>query len=88
MVLACICAGGADVMLPGVNTQALVAFEKGMLVAVLSPGNPCPVAVGSACMSSADAASRAAIGQKGKLVEVMQVSRGYLYCKVPAWQVV
>lgn len=70
--------GGADVMLPGVNVSpgALPTFEKGALVAVCSPGNPMPMAVGSVTMSSADAATRAAAGQKGKLVEVLQV-RGW-----------
>ncbi|KAJ9522745.1 hypothetical protein QJQ45_019848 [Haematococcus lacustris] len=62
--------GGADLMLPGVliPPSGLPAFEREQLVSVSVPGNPCPLAVGQAVMSSQDALSRKA----GKLVEVVQ----------------
>ncbi|KAL6756369.1 putative Ligatin [Haematococcus lacustris] len=62
--------GGADLMLPGVLIPAsgLPAFEREQLVSVCVPGNPCPLAVGQAVMSSQEALSRKA----GKLVEVLQ----------------
>eukprot|EP00198_Chlamydomonas_reinhardtii_P001918 XP_001691254.1 predicted protein [Chlamydomonas reinhardtii] len=71
--------GGADLMLPGVAMPAegLPAFQVGQwLLAVCSPGNPAPVAVGAAVMDSSDAAARirgqVPGGCRGKLVEVMQ----------------
>lgn len=64
--------GGADVMLPGVNIPAtgLPPFNKGDLVAVCVPGNPAPIAVGYAGLSSTDAA--AASHGKGRFIEVVQ----------------
>ncbi|PNW83028.1 hypothetical protein CHLRE_06g303650v5 [Chlamydomonas reinhardtii] len=70
--------GGADLMLPGVAMPAegLPAFQRDQLLAVCSPGNPAPVAVGAAVMDSSDAAARirgqVPGGCRGKLVEVMQ----------------
>lgn len=48
------------------------AFNRGALVSVCVPGNPCPCAVGTATMSSMEAASR----KGGKLIEVIQVRGG------------
>ncbi|KAG2432033.1 hypothetical protein HYH02_013103 [Chlamydomonas schloesseri] len=70
--------GGADLMLPGVALppEGLPAFQRDQLLALCSPGNPAPVAVGAAVMDSGDAAARirgqAPGGCRGKLVEVMQ----------------
>jgi translation initiation factor 2D len=64
---------GADLMLPGVDvTSGLPSFSKGDLLAVCVRGNPAPLAVGTAGMSSAEATAKAAQGLKGKLVEVLQ----------------
>lgn len=39
-------AGGADLMLPGVDTElGIPLLKKGDICAVLSPGNPAPLAV-------------------------------------------
>jgi len=58
---------GADVMLPGIDASDLPLFEKGDLVAVISPGNDAPVAVGRALLASRDAGR----GGGGKAVEVV-----------------
>lgn len=64
---------GADVMLPGVDTTRLPDFQKGDLVAVFVPGNPAPIAVGTAALGAGDAAAAAAAGGgRGKAVEVLQ----------------
>jgi len=74
---------GADLMLPGVDvSQGLPAFQKGDLLAVCVKGNPAPLAVGTAGMSSADAVTKAAAGLKGKLVEVLQVVGDFLWSEV------
>lgn len=59
-------------MLPGVGIpdEGLPEFSKGHLVSVCVRGNPCPIAVGFAAMSSVQASS--AVTAKGKLVEVVQ----------------
>lgn len=65
--------GGADLMLPGVDDSALPTFAKDDLVSVCVPGNPMPIAVGVALISSEEAKKRAQGSQvKGKLVEVIQ----------------
>lgn len=62
--------GGADLMLPGVDlSQGLPQFAKEDLVSISVHGNPCPIAIGSALISSDDAPKR----KGGKLIEVMQV---------------
>ncbi|GAX73699.1 hypothetical protein CEUSTIGMA_g1151.t1 [Chlamydomonas eustigma] len=68
---------GADLMLPGVDISCLPEFSKGDLVSICVHGNPLPLAVGTAGMSSADARSKAVPGVKGKLVAVLQ---GYGDC--------
>lgn len=63
--------GGADLMLPGVDVAPEDSvYDKDALVAVCVHGNPAPLAVGYAAMSSAEARQRAAAGAKGKLVAV------------------
>lgn len=59
-------------MLPGVDTSCLPEFDKGTLLAVCVPGNPCPIAVGSALMHRTAATQQAAGQGKGKLLEIMQ----------------
>ncbi|KXZ46941.1 hypothetical protein GPECTOR_39g435 [Gonium pectorale] len=67
-------------LLPQVPARAagcgLPPFEKEQLVAVCSPGNPAPLAVGRAVLSSAGATERitcsGAAGPRGKMVEVLQ----------------
>ncbi|KAG2496973.1 hypothetical protein HYH03_004979 [Edaphochlamys debaryana] len=77
--------GGADLMLPGVAVPpgGLPPFPKDGLVAVCSPGNPMPLALGTAALSSTDAVARLAAagrgGGKGKLVEVLQFYGDYLW---------
>jgi predicted RNA-binding protein (TIGR00451 family) len=66
---------GADVMLPGVNTEGLPPFRKGDLVAVVVPGNPAPIAVGVATLSAEDARAAGRAAGKGKAVEVLQVGQ-------------
>ena len=77
---------GADLMLPGAdvspscfdsggsggNDEGFSTFEKEELVAVCVRGNPAPLAVGVAGLSSAQAVERASQGLKGKLVDVLQ----------------
>lgn len=64
-------------MLPGVDVTtpgALPSFERGDLLSVSVPGNPAPLAVGFATMSSVQAAERVTGGAgQGKLIEVAQV---------------
>jgi translation initiation factor 2D len=72
---------GADVMLPGVDTEALPPFGKGALVAVVVPGNPAPIAVGLATLSAEDACTAGRGAGKGKLVEVLQAYGDYLYAQ-------
>ncbi|GLC72504.1 hypothetical protein PLESTF_001258200 [Pleodorina starrii] len=80
--------GGADLMLPGVllPSGGLAPFERDQLVAVCSPGNAAPVAVGSATMAATDAVARirgcGAAGPKGKLVELVQHYGDYLWSDV------
>jgi translation initiation factor 2D len=74
---------GADVMLPGVDVEALPPFPKGVLVSVGVPGNPAPIAVGLAAMSSGDAQDAGRGGGKGKAVEVLQAYGDYLYAEAP-----
>ncbi|GIM15473.1 hypothetical protein Vretimale_18249 [Volvox reticuliferus] len=82
--------GGADLMLPGVllPSGGLPYFEKEQLVAVCSPGNVAPVAVGTATMAATDAAARirgsGAAGPKGKLVELLQYYGDHLWSDVGA----
>lgn len=80
--------GGADVMLPGVNTSCLPDFQKGDLLAVCVPGNPAPIAIGAAAMHSMAAVQQAAGQGKGKLIEIMQhygdtLWQGLGRCAVP-----
>jgi translation initiation factor 2D len=70
---------GADVMLPGVNVAALPPFAKGALVSVVVPGNPAPIAVGFAALSSEDMAAAFAASGKGKAVEVLQAYGDHLW---------
>ncbi|GLI62284.1 hypothetical protein VaNZ11_004846 [Volvox africanus] len=82
--------GGADLMLPGVLLPpgGLPYFEKEQLVAICSPGNVAPVAVGTATMAATDAVVRilgsGATGPKGKLVELLQYYGDYLWSEVGA----
>jgi translation initiation factor 2D len=57
-------------MLPGVDLPSLPDFSHGQLLSVVVPGNPAPIAVGVAVMSSITAQGQAQ--GKGKLVEVLQ----------------
>ena len=67
--------GGADLMLPGVQIQTLPSFPKDALVSIVVPGNPCPVGVGLALMSSSAAVERAEESAgRGKVVEMLQVN--------------
>ncbi|KAK3238247.1 hypothetical protein CYMTET_51727 [Cymbomonas tetramitiformis] len=67
--------GGADLMLPGVKPPAggfppvgsPGGFAKGVIHSVMVPGNPAPIAVGSAAMSSTAAAS----ANKGRLMTLL-----------------
>ncbi|EFJ51539.1 hypothetical protein VOLCADRAFT_56991 [Volvox carteri f. nagariensis] len=80
--------GGADLMLPGVLLPAdgLPPFERDQLVAVCSPGNAAPVAVGSTTMGAVDATARirgaGTAGPKGKLVELLQYYGDHLWSDV------
>lgn len=59
-------------MLPGVDVTSLPHFHQGQLLAICVPGNPAPIAVGTALMSSSTAAAQATGQGKGKLVELLQ----------------
>ena len=74
---------GADLMLPGVDIPSLGAFQEGGIVAICSPGNPAPVGVGVAVMSSADAAERSQGSQgRGRLVELLQHYGDFLWSEM------
>jgi len=62
---------GADLMAPGVAVPAggLPRFATGAAIAILSPGNPAPIGVGFAALSSEEAMAR---GGRGRLVELIQ----------------
>eukprot|EP00879_Flechtneria_rotunda_P024401 GHRR01025864.1.p1 GENE.GHRR01025864.1~~GHRR01025864.1.p1 ORF type:complete len:249 (+),score=97.86 GHRR01025864.1:204-950(+) len=62
---------GADLMLPGVNINSLPDFQQGQLVSICVPGNPAPIAVGSATVDSSTALKLAAGQGKGKIVEML-----------------
>lgn len=66
-------------MLPGVDTERLPAFQRGTLVSVVVPGNPAPIAVGLALLSSDDMAAAGAGRGKGKAVEVLQAYGDFLW---------
>eukprot|EP00873_Tetraselmis_striata_P016277 jgi/Tetstr1/436541/TSEL_002696.t1 len=69
--------GGADLMLPGVDAAAGVPpVERGAMVAILSPGNPAPLAVGEAAMAASDVA---AAGGKGRFLRAMHHYRDCLW---------
>ncbi|KAK9069947.1 hypothetical protein SSX86_010345 [Deinandra increscens subsp. villosa] len=61
--------GGADLMFPGINIMAegLPEFAAGEPWAVVVPGNPAPIAVGSTCMSSSEAIKA---GLRGKALKI------------------
>lgn len=63
---------GADLMLPGCRSgpQALPEFSCGDVLSVSVPGNPAPLAVGVAQMSTAEAR---ASGGRGRLLAVTHV---------------
>ena len=67
--------GGADLMLPGVSADpgGLPPFEEGALVSVLAPGNPAPLAVCSAALSSSEIVARTAAASKGRALSLIQV---------------
>ncbi|KAK1436649.1 hypothetical protein QVD17_02431 [Tagetes erecta] len=61
--------GGADLMFPGINISAegLPEFLAGEPWAVMVPGNPAPIAVGSTCMSRSEALNA---GLRGKALKI------------------
>ena len=69
--------GGADLMLPGtVFSPEIGEFGRGKVFAVATPGNPHPLAIGEAEMSSAGVASA---GGKGKFLRITNVYRDALW---------
>jgi translation initiation factor 2D len=70
---------GADVMLPGIDTERLPQFAKGDVVAIVCPGNDAPVAVGRALLSSSEARERGASDAGGKAVEIISYYGDHLW---------
>ncbi|XP_076913917.1 uncharacterized protein LOC143572728 [Bidens hawaiensis] len=70
--------GGADLMFPGINIDAegLPEFSAGEPWAVMVPGNPAPIAVGSTCMSSFEAMKA---GLRGKALKISHHYRDALW---------
>ncbi|KAI3763052.1 hypothetical protein L1987_53501 [Smallanthus sonchifolius] len=70
--------GGADLMFPGININAegLPEFLAGEPWAVIVPGNPAPIAVGSTCMSSSEALKA---GLRGKALKISHHYRDALW---------
>ncbi|XP_076918682.1 uncharacterized protein LOC143579184 [Bidens hawaiensis] len=70
--------GGADLMFPGINIDAagLPEFSAGEPWAVMVPGNPAPIAVGSTCMSSSEAMKA---GLRGKALKISHHYRDALW---------
>ena len=68
-------------MLPGVAVPAggFPAFRDWQLLSVTVPGNPAPIALGRAQLTSERAAERVAAGAGGKLLEVAHVYRDKLW---------
>lgn len=70
--------GGADLMFPGISIQGegLPEFSAGEPWAVIVPGNPAPIAVGSTCMSSSEALKA---GLRGKALKINHYYRDALW---------
>nr|XP_043637192.1 eukaryotic translation initiation factor 2D [Erigeron canadensis] len=70
--------GGADLMFPGISVGAegLPEFLAGELWAVMVPGNPAPIAVGSTCISSSEALKA---GLRGKALKISHHYRDALW---------
>ncbi|KAL8225868.1 hypothetical protein R6Q57_018425 [Mikania cordata] len=70
--------GGADLMFPGIsiNAEGLPDFLAGESWAVVVPGNPAPIAVGSTCMSSSEALKA---GLRGKALKISHHYRDALW---------
>ena len=70
---------GADLMLPGVGRVPPVEFGRGRLFAVVVPGNPAPIAVGEAEMSSAEVRDAGGAGGKGRFLKILTAYRDALW---------
>ena len=70
---------GADLMLPGVGRVPPVEFGRGRLFAVVVPGNPAPIAVGEAEMSSAEVRDAGGAGGKGRFLKILTTYRDALW---------
>ncbi|XP_071686397.1 uncharacterized protein [Rutidosis leptorrhynchoides] len=70
--------GGADLMFPGIyiTEEGLPEFSAGEPWAVIVPGNPAPIAVGSTCMSSTEALKA---GLRGKALKISHHYRDALW---------
>ncbi|PWA96988.1 eukaryotic translation initiation factor SUI1 family protein [Artemisia annua] len=70
--------GGADLMFPGISigAEGLPEFSAGEIWAVVVPGNPAPIAVGSTCISSSDALKA---GLRGKALKISHHYRDALW---------
>nr|GEW55860.1 eukaryotic translation initiation factor 2D [Tanacetum cinerariifolium] len=70
--------GGADLMFPGISigAEGLPEFSAGETWAVMIPGNPAPIAVGSTCMSSSEALKA---GLRGKALKICHHYRDALW---------
>ncbi|KAJ0603929.1 putative SUI1 domain, PUA domain, PUA-like superfamily, SUI1 domain superfamily, Pre-PUA protein [Helianthus annuus] len=70
--------GGADLMFPGIhiNAEGLPEFSAGEPWAVIVPGNPAPIAVGSTYMSSSEALKA---GLRGKALKISHHYRDALW---------
>ncbi|GAV60629.1 SUI1 domain-containing protein [Cephalotus follicularis] len=78
--------GGADLMFPGISlpVEGLPAFVAGEPWAVIVPGNPAPIAVGSTTMSSTEALKA---GLRGKALRVTHCYRDSLWESVDGYHV-
>ena len=70
---------GADLMLPGVGRVPRIDFGRGRLFAVVVPGNPAPIAVGEAEMSSAEVRDAGGAGGKGRFLKILTTYRDALW---------
>jgi translation initiation factor 2D len=74
---------GADLMLPGAVVPRNASFPAGRVFAVAVPGNPMPIAIGEAEMSSDDvAAARSGGGKnggKGRFLKILTSHRDALW---------
>ena len=70
---------GADLMLPGVGRVPPIDFGRGRLFAVVVPGNPAPIAIGEAEMSSAEVRDAGGAGGKGRFLRILTSYRDALW---------